>query len=91
MAQPRDFLVLTSAPALPSGGAQSGAEIARAAQLVQNFTGQNTLPALEDLLEAAEQRTARLSAAETLRRKANKITRQTGLLYEEVRRFLTLK
>jgi len=90
MAPPRDFPVLTGAPALPSGGASSGVEIARAAQLVRDFTGQNTLPALEDLLEAAEQPAGR-DAAERLSRKAKKITRQSGLLFQEVTRFLTLK
>lgn len=90
MAQPRDFLHLTGAPALPSGGAASGAGIARAAKLVGDFASQNTLPALEDLLEAADA-PARRRAAETLRRKANKITRQSSLLFEEVARFLTLK
>ena len=90
MAQSRDFLVLTGAPALPSGGAATGVEIARAADLVRDFTGQNTLPALDDLLEAAEAAPDR-RAAETLSRKAARITRQTGLLFQEVRRFLTLK
>jgi len=90
MAEPRDYLVLTGAPALPSGGAASGVEIARAAELVRDFTSQNTLPALDDLLEAAED-PARRRAAETLSRKAAKITRQSALLFQEVTRFLTLK
>jgi hypothetical protein len=88
MTAPRDFLVLTGAPALPSGGAEQGVQIERAAELVADFTSQNTLPALEDLLDAVAQPVTG-PAAEALRRKANKLSRQTTMLFEEVAHFLT--
>ena len=90
MAETRDFPPLTGAPALPSGGAASGAEIERAAELVADFSGHSARPALDALLEAAEQPDRR-AAAENLSRKAQKITRQSSLLFQEVKRFLTVK
>lgn len=77
---------LKKAPDNDDGAARC---VDQAAALVDQFSEQHTLPALNALIAAAE-RPAQAAIATELNAAALELTAQTETLYREVTRFLTL-
>ena len=86
MASPEGILDIVWAEEDPAGELNESVRLNQAAGVVEDFVQENSLAALDALLEATQQ--GGLEGTEKVLATATEITAQTDMLTNEVRRFL---